>query len=125
MKKLILIFVVLMVAGQAQAGWNPFGSEKKKPPISIAQPKKPEPPKTCHYSVLMTGEAGQPKVFYIFQGPCGGIKQVGIIDERARLIIETNGNSIVSETKYFGNNKKTQLIKAYWGELTTIEFYEK
>lgn len=116
MKKLILVLCFLFWSTSA---FGIFGFGKKEKPILPPKPQK------CHYSIHIRGEENEPKVFYIFIGPCGTIRQVGIIDEIERIIFELNGKGILSETKYYGNSKKQALVSTYWGDLKPIEFYEK
>lgn len=114
MKRLIVF--ILLIWSIPAFGFLGFGSDKKKDPVVK--------PKDCHYSIHIKGGESEPKIFYIFSGPCGEIKQVGIVDETTRHVFELVGNGIVSKTEYYGETKKGALIKTYWGDLKAIKFYE-
>jgi hypothetical protein len=125
--KTILFFMAILVLSfqSANAGLlDFFGDEEEKPVIH--SPKKSNVPnnKVCHFSILVKGESQGQSVHYIFRGPCGKFAQVGIVDDFSKVIIDLENLKITSKTEYYGKNRKLELIKERWNNITPIHFFE-
>ncbi len=123
--RILILFVLVFFALEVSAiCLNPFGCDKELPP----PPKEPLPKekvRLCSYTFRIVGEKSKPKVLYVFSGPCGGFKHVGIIDLPARKLIHIHKEKVVSETIYRGKNRRAALIDQAWGQLIPIHFYEQ
>jgi len=82
------------------------------------------PPKDCYYSIHISTDKAGKKVFYIFKALCGGINQVGIIDEPQKLVMEIDNGSIDSEIRFYNDSKKDEIVNEKWGDPEPIEFFE-